>query len=202
MSSFYKGYVTCSDKKANMPFKGKTSDELLTLEQARRFREYAGILNDDTVLVDIDTQEETEILLKIVKSLNLNCQVLKSRSGGHFLFKIGKPMPNRTKVKLGIGITADIKGCGRASYEVLKIDGMEREVLYDNPPYQLLPQYLHPINSKIDLLGMCQGDGRNNALFSYILPLQQNEFTVEQCRECIGIINDFVLKDPLSEDEL
>jgi putative DNA primase/helicase len=128
--------------------------------------------------------------------------VLKSRSGGHFLFKIGKPMPNRTKVKLAIGITADIKGCGRASYEVLKIDGMEREVLYDNPPYQLLPQYLHPIKSTVDVLGMCKGDGRNNALFSYILPLQQNEFTVEQCRECIGIINDFVLKDPLSEDEL
>ena len=203
MSDLYKGYIPItSDKRATMNFKGKTSSELLSLEQARNFNNYAGILNDHTVLVDIDTQEETEILLKIVKSLKLNCLVLKSRGGGHFLFKIDKGMPNRTKVKLAIGITADIKGCGRASYEVLKIDGQEREVLYDNPPYQVLPKYLNPIKTSVDVLGMCDGDGRNNALFSYILPLQQNEFTVSECRECIGIINDFVLKDPLSEDEL
>lgn len=203
MIDLYKGYIPItSDKRATMNFKGKTSSELLSLEQARNFNNYAGILNDHTILVDIDTQEETEILLKIVKSLKLNCLVLKSRSGGHFLFQIDKGMPNRTKVKLAIGITADIKGCGRASYEVLKIDGQEREVLYNNPPYQVLPKYLHPIKSSVDVLGMCDGDGRNNALFSYILPLQQNEFTVAECRECIGIINDFVLKEPLSEDEL
>lgn len=203
MSDLYKGYIPItSDKRATMNFKGKTSSELLTLEQAKQFNNYAGILNDHTILVDIDTPEETEILLKIVKALQLKCLVLKSRSGGHFLFKIDKGMPNRTKVRLGIGITADIKGCGRASYEVLKIDGMEREVLYNNEPYQILPKYLTPIKSSVDVLGMCDGDGRNNALFSYILPLQQNEFSVEECRECICIINDFVLKDPLSEDEL
>jgi putative DNA primase/helicase len=111
-------------------------------------------------------------------------------------------MPNRTKVKLGIGITADIKGCGKSSYEVLKIDGQEREVLYDSGEYQVIPKYLYPIKTNMNVLDLAEGDGRNNALFSYILPLQQNDFTVEECRECIGVINDFVLKDPLSEDEL
>lgn len=198
----YTGYVPTKGKMATMPFKDKKSSELLTLEEAQKFNEYAGILAENTVLVDIDTEEETAILLKIVKSLNLKCRVLKSRSGGHFLFKIDQPMPNRTKIKLAIGIVADIKGCGRASYEVLKIDGKEREVLYDNQPYQTLPKYLHPIKSNVSLLNMVEGEGRNNALFSYILPLQQNEFTVQECRECIGIINDFILKDPLSENEL
>lgn len=187
---------------ATIPFKNRTSDELLSLEEAQKFKEYAGILADDTVLVDIDTEEESAILLNIVKSLNLKCRVLKSRSGAHFLFKIDKPMSNRTKVKLAIGIVADIKGCGRASYEVLKIDGKERDVLYDSQPYQVLPKYLYPIKSNVNLLSLCEGEGRNNALFSYILPLQQNEFNIDDCRECIGIINDFVLKDPLSEDEL
>ena len=202
MGELYRGYISTSQKRATMPFKDKSSSELLSLEDAQRFNEYAGILADDTVLVDIDTEEETKILLNIVKSLNLRCRVLKSRSGGHFLFKIDKPLPNRTKVKLAIGIVADIKWCGKASYEVLKIDGNEREVLYDSQPYQILPNYLHPIKSNVNSLSLCEGEGRNNALFSYILPLQQNNFTVEECRECIGIINDFVLKDPLSEDEL
>lgn len=200
--NLYKGYVPSVDKKPTMSFKGKSASELLTLEQAQRYPEYCGILADDVILVDIDTEEETQILMNIVKSLGLKCKVNKSRKGGHFLFKIGEGVPNRTKVKLAIGIVADIKGAGRTSLECLKIEGKEREVLYDTGEYQELPKYLTPINSNMDLLGMCQGDGRNNALFSYILPLQQNDFTIEECRECIGIINDFVLKDPLSEEEL
>lgn len=200
--SLYKGFIPTSGKQAQMPFKDKSSSDLLTLETAQKFNEYAGILADDTILVDIDTEKETEILLNVVKSLNLKCRVLKSRSGGHFLFKIDQPMPNRTKVSLAIGITADIKGCGKASYEVLKIDGKEREVLYDTGDYQILPRYLHPIKTSMKVLDLAEGEGRNNALFSYILPLQQNDFTVDECRECIRIINEFVLKDPLTEEEL
>ena len=200
--NLYKGYVPTSGKMATMPFKDKTSAELLTLAEAQKFNEYAGILADDTILVDIDTEKETEIMMKVVQSLGLKCKVLKSRSGGHFLFKVDKPMPNRTKVHLGIGIVADIKGCGRASYEVLKIDGKERDVLYDTGEYQLLPKYLYPVKTNMNVLDLAEGDGRNNALFSYILPLQQNEFTIDECRECIRVINQFVLADPLSEEEL
>lgn len=203
MTGLYKGYIPCSQKKAQMSFKDKTSDDLLTLEEAQKFNEYAGILADDTVLVDIDDGEQSKILLKIVKSLGLKCKVLATSRGAHFLFKTDRPMQNRTHCKLGIGLTADIKGGGRASYEVLKYDKVEREVLYDvGEQYQCLPKYLFPIKTNLDVLQLAEGDGRNNALFSYILPLQQNEFTIDECRECIGIINDFVLKDPLSEDEL
>ena len=200
--NLYKGFVPTSGKKSTMPFKDKTASELLTLEEAQKFSEYAGILADNTVLVDIDDGEQSKILLKIVESLNLKCKVLATSRGAHFLFKTDHPMQNRTHCKLGIGLTADIKGGGRASYEVLKYDGKEREVLYDNSPYQILPKYLNPIKTNVSVLNMCEGEGRNNALFSYILPLQQNEFSIDECRECIGIINDFVLKDPLSEDEL
>ena len=49
---------------------------------------------------------------------------------------------------------------------------------------------------------MDAGDGRNQALFNYILTLTANDFTVEETRECIRILNKFVLKQPLSDDEL
>lgn len=185
-----------------MPFKDKSSSELLTLEQAQRFPEYAGVLADDTVLVDIDDTEQSEILLEIVKTKGLRCKVYKTTRGCHFLFKTDTPMQNRTHCHLAIALTADIKGGGRASYQVLKFDGKEREVLYDTLQYENLPTYLTPIKSNMNLLNMVEGEGRNNALFSYILPLQQNGLTVDECRECIGVINDFVLSDPLSDDEL
>lgn len=200
--NLYKGFIPSSNKVPTMPYKGKSSKELLTLEQVQRLPEYCGVLADDVVMVDIDTEEETQILLNIVQSLGLKCKVNKSRKGGHFLFRTDKPMPNRTKVKLAIGIVADIKGCGKNSLECLKIDGVEREVLYDTGDYQTLPKYLTPIKSNVSLLNMCEGEGRNTALFSYILPLQKNEFSISECRECIGIINDFILKEPLSETEL
>lgn len=200
--SFYRGFIPTNGKQAMMKFKDKRSSDLLTLEEAQKFNSYAGVLADDAILVDIDTEKETEILLNIVKSLNLKCRVLKSRSGGHFLFKIDRPMSNRTKVNLAIGIVADIKGCSSSSYEVLKIDGKEREVLYDTGEYQILPKYLYPVKTNMKLLDLAEGEGRNNALFSYILPLQQNEFNIEECRECIRVINQFVLAHPLSETEL
>jgi putative DNA primase/helicase len=185
-----------------MSFKDRDSSDLLTLEEAQKFSEYAGILADDTVLVDIDDGDQSKILLDIVRSKGLKCKVLATTRGAHFLFKTAHPMQNRTHCKLGIGITADIKGGGRASYEVLKYNGLEREVLYDSGNYETLPKYLYPIKTNMNVLDLAEGEGRNNALFSYILPLQQNDFNVEDCRECIRVINEFVLAEPLSEDEL
>ena len=185
-----------------MPFQKATPKELLTLEEAKRHASYGGVLANDAVLIDVDNAEQAEILLRIVKSKELKCRVLKTTKGAHFLFRIDHPLSNRTAAKSAIGLSIDIKGAGKASYEVLRLNGEDREILYDSGDYQLLPKWLTPVKTNVDVYGMREGDGRNNVLFSYILPLQQNEFTVEECRECIGIINEFVLKDPLSEDEL
>ena len=51
-------------------------------------------------------------------------------------------------------------------------------------------------------LEMEAGQGRNQELFNYILTLQSNDYSVEECRECIRIINKYVLKDPLDEQEI
>lgn len=198
----YKGYVALEGKKCIMPFKNKTSDELLTLEQAQSFQAYGGVLDDNTILVDIDDHDQSEILFNIVKTKGLKCKVIATTRGKHFLFRVNHTMPNRTHVHLGIGLIADIKGAGATSYQVLKIDGKEREVLYDAGEYESLPKYLYPIKTNMNVLEIAEGEGRNNALFSYILPLQQNEFSVDDCRECIRVINEFVLKTPLKEDEL
>lgn len=200
--SLYKGYIALDGKKAVMPFKNKSSNELLSFEEASKFNSYGGVLADNTILVDIDEFEQSEILFRIVLEKQLRCKVFKTSRGKHFLFKVNHPMPNRTHVKLAIGLIADIKGCSSASYQALKVDGKEREVLYDTETYETLPKYLYPIKTNMNVLDLAEGEGRNNALFSYILPLQQNEFTIEECRECIRVINEFVLKDPLSDEEL
>lgn len=200
---FFKGFVETKNKKCIEKFKGRT--DFKTFEQVQPLDEYAGILAAETILIDIDDPETSEILFRVVKEYSLTCRVYKTSRGKHFLFKNSGVPTNKTKCKLAIGLTADIKIGTRNSYEVLKYGGKQREILYDtaeNEEAQPLPRWLHPIKSNMDFLNMDAGDGRNQSLFNYILTLQGSDFSVEEARECIRVINKFVLKVSLSEDEI
>lgn len=200
---FFKGYVETKNKKCIEKFKGRT--DFKTFEQVQSLPEYAGILAAETILIDVDDFEASEILFKVVKEYALTCRVYRTSRGKHFLFKNSGVPTNKTGCKLAIGLTADIKIGTRNSYEVLKYDNQNREILYDtaeNEGAQQLPRWLFPVKSKMEFLNMETGDGRNQGLFNYILTLQSNDFSVEEARETIRIINKFVLKVPLSDDEI
>lgn len=200
---FFKGYVETKNKKCIEKFKGRT--DFKTFEQVQSLPEYAGILAAETILIDIDDSETSELLFKVVKEYALSCRVYRTSRGKHFLFNNSGVPTNKTGCKLAIGLTADIKIGTRNSYEVLKYNGKEREILYDtaeNEEAQPLPRWLFPVKSNMEFLNMETGDGRNQSLFNYILTLQSNDFSVEEARETIKIINKFVLKVPLSEDEI
>lgn len=200
---FFKGYVETKNKKCIEKFKGRT--DFKTFEQVQSLPEYAGILAAETILIDVDDFEASEILFKVVKEYALTCRVYRTSRGKHFLFKNSGVPTNKTGCKLAIGLTADIKIGTRNSYEVLKYDNQNREILYDtaeNEEAQQLPRWFFPVKSKMEFLNMETGDGRNQGLFNYILTLQSNDFSVEEARETIRIINKFVLKVPLSDDEI
>lgn len=202
---FFKGYVETKDKKCIEKFKNR--NDFKTFEQVQLLSEFAGILANETILIDIDDLEMSETLFKIVKEYNLCCRVYRTSRGKHFLFKNSGVPSNKTGCKLAIGLTADIKIGTRNSYSILKYNGKMREIIYDtaeNEQAQELPHWLFPISgkNKMEFLNMEAGDGRNQSLFNYILTLQSNDFTVEQARETIRIINKFVLKVPLSDGEI
>lgn len=200
---FFRGFVETKNKKCIEKFKGRT--DFKTFEQVQSLPEYAGILAAETILIDVDDFEASEILFKVVKEYALTCRVYRTSRGKHFLFKNSGVPTNKTGCKLAIGLTADIKIGTRNSYEVLKYNNQNREILYDtaeNEEAQQLPRWLFPVKSKMEFLNMETGDGRNQGLFNYILTLQSNDFSVEEARETIRIINKFVLKVPLSDDEI
>ena len=192
---FFRGYVETKDKQCVEKFKGRT--DFKTYEQVKSLPEFAGILAEDTILVDLDDGESSDVLFKVVQDYSLNCRVYRTTRGKHFLFKNSGVGGCKTHCTLAIGLKADIKVGVKSSYEVLKYGGVEREILYDtaeNEQAQPLPRWLFPVRSKMAFLDMEEGDGRNQALFNYILTLQSNDFTVEEARETIRIINKYVLK--------
>lgn len=200
--SFFKGYVPTKDKKCLFKFKGKSSEELQTYDQVKNLPEFAGILANETVLIDIDNFEQSEILFKIVQKLKSKCRVYRTTRGKHFLFLNDKIETNKIHTRLACGLNADIKIGTKNSYSILKYNDAEREILYDCEEYDYVPKWLTPIRTSMNFLEMESGDGRNQALFNYILTLQSHDFSVDEAKECINIINDYLLKEPLSESEI
>lgn len=201
---FFRGYIETTGKGAKQPFKNAP---LKTLEDVRRCDCYAGILAKDAVLIDIDDEEQSEILMRIVEDKELLCRVYQTNRGKHFFFKNCGGIVSKCAqaARLACGLVADIK-CGRSNcYAVLKKDGKEREIIYDildGEQYEELPAFLFPIKSNIEFSALESGDGRNQKLYNYILTLQSYGFTKEEARETLHIINDYVFSEPLSESEI
>lgn len=206
MYQLFKGYVPTKDKQCLTAFKGKGSDDLLQLREAAKLEEFAGILNDDTILIDVDDYDQSEIMMKIVEDLQLGCRVYETTRGKHFLFlNEGRWQKNWIKQSLACGLSSDGKLGSRTSYSVLKFKGKDRKIIYDIYPdeeYDPVPKWMLPIKSKADWIHMDEGDGRNQQMFNYILKLQSNGFSKDEVRECITIINKYVLHKPLPEKEL
>lgn len=181
--------------------KFKDVTNLKSYEDVKCLNEFAGILDGETILLDFDDSEQAKIAFEIVQELKLKCRCYKTTRGIHILFKNHTVKRCGTGVRLACGLMADVK-VGVNAYSILKFEGKEREILYDTHDYQEVPKFFIPVKSNINFLDMKKGDGRNQMLFNYILTLQSNGFSVDESRECLEIINRYILAEPLGENEL
>lgn len=206
MYQLFRGYVKTKNKQCTQAFKGKSAEELLTLREADELPEYAGILNDDTVLIDVDDYDQSEVLMRIIEDKQVACRVYETTRGKHFLFRNGGRIEhNRTGASLACGLKSDIKLGSRTSYSILKFGGKCRPILYDiydDEDYDLVPMWLLPIKTKAAFFNMEAGDGRNQELFNYILTLQSAGYAKDDAKQTIEIINAYILKDRLDEKEI
>lgn len=196
---FFKGYVETKNKKSIEKFKNRT--DFKTYNQVKNLEEFAGILAEDVILLDIDEKESSDILFKIIQDLKIKCRVYETTRGKHFLFKNESVNTNKTGCSLAIGLKADIKIGTRNAYEVLKFNGIERTILYDEGA-EKIPKFLTPIKKKVEFRNLKNGDGRNQLLFNYILTLQSESFSINEIKEIIKLINKYVFDEPLNDSEL
>lgn len=199
---YFRGYITVDGKTASMKFKDVPAERLLTEDVASNLGDYAGILADDVVVVDIDDKEQSDRMLEIVEGTGTECRVYSTDRGKHFLFiNDGSVKGNSNNVTLACGLRADVKAGNHNSYIVRKRGGAVRPLVYGDKA-GAIPCWARPVRNAPDVLEMEKGDGRNTALFSYILKLQQNSFSRSEIREVLTIINDYIFMDKLPEREL
>lgn len=205
-AGFHRGYIP-NKSNSKVPSVPYTKEEnYINLQTARGHNSFSGILGNSSVLMECDDRKNSELLLKIIEGEQLKFLVT-DREGGQgihsLFFDNGDFTQNYTGVTTAVGIVVDIKVGKRNGLECLKFNGNERFPIYNNPPYQTAPKYLTPLKGyNLNFADMEAGDGRNTALFSYILTLQREGFTVDEIRDCIRIINKYVLKEPVSNNEL
>ena len=182
----------------------KLSDGGHPLEEVKDFENLAVLIPEPYVVLDFDTTSDAEIIYRIITELKVKCLAMKTTRGIHLWFKSPEPMKNSIKTKCAIGLHYDVRSYGKLSYTVVKKDGVWREWVHTCKGDEVdeVPSWLQPLSSKYNFKSMKAGDGRNAALFEYILVMQGKGYNREQIRKTIKLINDYVFEDPLSESEL
>lgn len=218
----YKGFIKCnSDKTAAQPY--KDGEPLLTLEEAQQCDSYAGVMNDNVVMVDIDDSGHAERLKRIIDAYQIKCRITRTRRGMHFTFFCNEQLMNHNHIETAIGLIADYKYGINCSYEVLKINGKEREVVADPEMIQTIPRWLYPKSDKVikandpeytSIVGLSQGsrdetlfkwntsncrrskNASNKTPFNVLANISKRDYD-----RLFTIINQFIFDDPLPEDE-
>ena len=201
--TFFRGYIRTHGKSPIDKFKDV---DLRSLDEVKDLDSYAGVLDKNTVLIDVDDAKQAQRLFDMVKSMELCCQVRQTTRGKHFYFvNDGFWEKCGGNNLLAIGIHADIKVGVKNSIAILKKDGVDREIIYDNydlfENYEAPPFWLRPVQSKLELFDLDDGDGRNDALFRYILPLQEAGFTKDEILKILKLVNNWIFPKSLSKSE-
>lgn len=196
----YTGYTKNDGKRPIDKIKGVSS--FRTLKEVQAFDSYGGVLADNVILVDVDDPEQSEKLMDIIEDKQINCRVIQTTRGRHFLFLNDGIEKGGTGLKLACGLTADIKIGSKPTVECLKYNGEERFVEWDSDIYDPLPVWLRPVNTGVNLYGLGEGDGRNETLFSYILVLQNAAISQADIISTLEIINDYIFAVPLPPGEM
>ncbi|MGN9161239.1 DNA primase family protein [Clostridium sulfidigenes] len=166
--------------------------------------DYGATLNPQTIMVDIDDMVQAKRVQKILEKLNVNCVIIQTSNGMHFHFLNTNIKSNKQHYYTALGIKTETKYPHPNVVTPIKLNGVERKIVRSTEKLDKLPIWLIPLSKKfnMDFSKLQEGDGRNDTLFSYILTLQQQAMTKDEIREVIRVINQFILKEPVSDKEL
>lgn len=189
-------------KKPNV--KEVTEEYSKTYEEIKSFDDFGATLNPSTIMVDIDNMDQAKKVKRIIEKLDIKCIIIQTRNGMHFHFTNTNIRANKQHYFTPIGIKTETKYPHPNVVTPIRLNGEFRKVIRESEILDKLPVWLIPLSKKfnMDFSKLEEGDGRNDTLFSYILTLQQQAMTKNEIREVIKVINEFIIKEPISDKEL
>ncbi len=183
--------------------------KLKTFAQAKNmpqnYNSIVGVLAPNIILIDVDTKEEGKKLIEILTDLGINCPMIESDKGYHFLFKdIYGYKKSDTKFYTPIGIEIDIKLGSKGGLEFLTVAGEERKIINDTAEIPDLPIFLYS-RGKFEQIGeIKETDGysqRNDFMNAHNYHLQKLGYTFDEALEICAIVDGYIFYEPLPESE-
>ena len=152
------------------------------------------ILKNTEIVVDIDNVSR-DVLLKMLVFFKINTQIVWTDRGAHLYFKT---CPIRTKNGIcALGFGVEIKDAKNTPNGITVKRNGKMRVIENEGVREELPEFLKP-NKKFDeLLGLDDGEGRNNKLFEHRCKIE----TMKMRNSILRFINNFIFATPLEEDE-
>ena len=204
--TYVKGSEDDDGKKPEKGLKLKGRKNVLSYEEASQNSCFGGLLQEGVIDISFDSDELSQKFWDMSEQNGWNCLILENPANGHIHSYWKKPASWTSKdgkdKKLAVGLIADIHSGD--TYIPLRVKGEDRfPPSFEPDQIDEVPEELLPVDTKIDLLNLSEGDGRNESLFRYILILQsQLGIEKETARRILNNINTFVFSKELSENEM
>lgn len=201
MVFIFKGFIPTNGKRPTEEYKNRT--EFYSLSDVEKLKSYGAVLDDDVIQIDIDDEEQSNTVLNIITDLDIQTNILQTDRGKHFYFKNTNQEKRKQGYTTALGIKIDT-GLGSQNAVIpIKINGKNRKWIQEVKDLDELPVWLIPLDKlPVDFSEMEEGDGRNQSLFNYILRLQSAGIAKDDIKNIIKIINKYILKEPLTDNEV
>jgi putative DNA primase/helicase len=152
------------------------------------------ILNDDEVVVDVDCLQKEKIE-RIINLFNIKTQIVWTTRGAHFYFK--KPQGFKGAKKIcPLGFEVEYKHSKNTQATTIKQNG-ELRIIDNDGVREDLPEIFYTKKLLKPLLGLDEGEGRNNLLFAHRMKI----YDLKQWQSILRFINNHIFATPLQEDE-
>lgn len=159
------------------------------------FEDAGWLLEDDDYVIDIDELDK-DLIKKIIVSFDIKTQTVWTDRGVHFYFKKPLDFKRGANRVSPLGFKYEIKHKGNTKAVTIKRNGVLREI--ENIGEREEAPVIFTSNKRFEeLLGLDEGEGRNNKLFK----LRTQLTGVKEWRKILSFVNENIFANPLPEEE-
>lgn len=165
-------------------------------DTAASFRDAGYIMTENDLIIDVDLLEKS-VIKRLIEMFNIKTQIVWTPRGAHFYFKKPQGFNERMKQKIcPLGFMVEYKHQKNSKYITVKQAG-EMRIFENEGVREDLPDIFY-CNKRLDsLLGIEDGEGRNNALFAHRMKIHH----LKQWKSILRFINYNILAEPLADEE-
>ena len=172
----------------------KRKDNQVIADTPDDFTDAGYVLKPEDFIVDIDNLPK-DIIRKMIDYFGIHTQIVWTGRGAHLYFKRDGVF-RRAKGTCVLGFEVEYKHYENCQAITIKLDGKMRTVENEGMR-QVIPKFLQTLPGIRNLLGLDEGDGRNDALYEHKRKIAK----LGNTQKILKFINENIFATPLTETE-